>query len=148
MRKKRRQIFAWTERYCNEKRYMEAGMQRSILTEWGRKPRKKWAGISLLIKRMFCLYNLELSTSIDTFEWQTLVILDKMTRFFWHLGVLLHHVVIHERDPSEEGEAARGAQGTPDHVLCGFLKPVSNGVLEFLVPADRACCSPNRLSLD
>lgn len=43
-------------------------------------------------------------------------------------------IVVHESVAAEQREAARRAHHASDHVFGGLLKPMSNGVFEFLVP--------------
>lgn len=59
-------------------------------------------------------------------------------------GVSPHHVVVHESLATEEGEAAGATQHTANHVLRGFLQPMTNGVLEHLIPHHQACREPLR----
>ena len=44
------------------------------------------------------------------------------------------HVVVHECGAAEDGEAAGTTQDTAEYMLSGLLKPVTDGVLEHLIP--------------
>ena len=75
----------------------------------------------------------------------TLIELDVMSSFGRFGGVLSHDIVPHEGAGTEQWKAARTTQHAADHVLGGFLQPVSDGVFEHLVPRHYTCrFQPNR----
>ena len=62
-----------------------------------------------------------------------------MPRLGARRGVTSHDVVVHQRGAAEEREAAGRTQHAADHVLRRLLEPVSDRVLELLVPHHRPC---------
>ena len=63
-----------------------------------------------------------------------LVVLDVVLGERGQGGVGPHHVVAHHGPASEEREAAGTAENTAQHVLCCLLQPVTNRILELLIP--------------
>ena len=74
----------------------------------------------------------------------TLVVLDVVSGLRRRRGVLAHHVVVHERRAAVQGEAAGRAEDTAEDVLRRLLKPVTQRVLEGLVPHQRTCDTRDR----
>lgn len=64
----------------------------------------------------------------------TLIVLHVMSGLVGLCRVSSHHVVVHESFASEQREASRTTQDTTDHVLGSLLQPMTNSVLEHLVP--------------
>ena len=74
---------------------------------------------------------------IESFDLQnslTLIILYIVPCFGWFGSVGSHHIVIHDCRSSEQRKAARRTEYATQHVFSSFLKPVTNGIFEFLVP--------------
>ena len=67
-----------------------------------------------------------------------LIVLDVVHRLLRLGRVLAHHVVVHEGLGAEEAEASGTTHDTPDHMFSGLLQPMTNGILEELIPDHRA----------
>ena len=62
-----------------------------------------------------------------------------MSRLGARRGVTSHDVVVHQRGAAEEREAAGWTEDAADHMLRRLLEPVSDRVLELLVPHHWPC---------
>jgi hypothetical protein len=80
----------------------------------------------------------KLNSSIELKLFLTLVILNIMLRFDGLCSVLFHNVIQQSR-AAEQAETSGTAQYAADHVFGGFVHPVTDGVLEFLIPDHRPC---------
>lgn len=67
----------------------------------------------------------------------SLIVLYVVSGFVGPGRVLLHDVIVHQSFTTEERETSRTTEYATDHVLGGLLEPMTNGVLEFLVPYQR-----------
>ena len=64
----------------------------------------------------------------------TLIILHVVSGFGTFGGVGPHHVIVHDCRTPEEGETAGTTKHAAQHVLGSLLQPVTDGVLELLIP--------------
>jgi len=57
----------------------------------------------------------------------------------WSCRVHLNHIIIYQGSKSEETKTSRTTKHTTEDVFCSFLEPMSNCILELLVPNHRTC---------
>lgn len=68
-----------------------------------------------------------------------MIILYIMSRFRSCHSIFPHNVVIHQSFSSEQREASRTTEYAAGHMFSRFLQPVTNRILEYLIPCHKTC---------